>query len=190
MGLFLDGRSLAQRLKGAEELLLEHGYLVRGPLIEKHEVKNPAQLVRFFYDALARYNPQFKMVYAGNVKKDRAIAKKFIEVRIELGSSKARAITECCEFILLLFRYEQFLSLSFPITSMGVLGQESMAWVTERLWQIHEGLNAEVNAAEEARWRSRLYAEQEKERATDDDILTEAKKHMEKVLKRHGKKEE
>ena len=136
----LDGRSLNQRIAEAKELLLEHGYIVKDPVLKKSDVQTPSQLVRFFYDTLARYNPQMKFVFAGNPR-DRGIAKRFIESRISLGSSQERALAECCELIEVLFRYEEYLGLSFKVTSMGVLGQDSMSWVTERLVQIYEGLN-------------------------------------------------
>ena len=185
----IDGRSLAQRIADAKELLVEHGYVVRGPLISKYAVKTPAQLVRFFYDTMSQYNPQFKMIYAGNIQRDRAIAKRLIEARIESGCSKNRAIAECCELITLLFKYEHVLGLSFAITSMGVLGQDSMGWVTEKLWGIFEGVNRAANADDEARWFSRLYAEQEKKNALDEETLLAARNHMNEVLKQHGKKE-
>ncbi len=184
----LDGRSLAQRVAEAKGFLQGQGYLVRGPLITKQEVQTPAQLARFFYDTMALYNPQFKSVYAGNMPKDRAIAKRLIESRMGLGSDRERAVAECCEFIVLLFKYERHLRLSFQVTSMSVLGLESMAWVTERLWQMYEGLHSAVNWEEDARWFETMYREQEE--TIDEAVLADARTRMDKVLKRYGKKEE
>lgn len=185
---FLDGRSLVQRIADAKDFLQEQGYLVRGPLITKQEVQTSAQLTRFFYDTLAQYNPQFKSVYAGNMPKDRAIAKRLIESRMALGSDRKRAAAECCEFVVLLFKYEQHLRLSFQVTSMSVLGLESMAWVTEKLWQMYEGLHSTVNLEEDVRWFEMLYRGQEE--TIDESVLANAKTRMDKVLKRYGKKEE
>ena len=187
MGFFLDGRSREQKIEDAKKLLQENGYVVRGPLLPKHAVQTPAQLVRFFYDVMAQYNPQFTMVYAGNVQKERAVAKRFIESRIDAGSSRERAIEECCELIILLFKYEKYLGLSFPITSMSVFGQESMGWLTERLWQIYVGINDEIEEAEDQRWFDEFYKEQEEN--VSKERLEAAKSRMDKVLKRNAKKE-
>ena len=188
MNLFLDGRSTAQKIGDAKDLLLKHCYLVRVPIIPREDVRNPTQLVQFFYDTLARYHPRFEMVYEGSIKKDRAIAKRFIRARMDLGVSKPRAITECCEFILLLFRYESYLGLSFPVTSMSVFGQESMGWITEKVWQIYEGINTEIDLEEDQLWFDRLYREQEKD--VSEERLTEARDRMDRIRERYGKKEE
>jgi len=188
MNLFLDGRSLAQKVEDAKNLLREQGYLVRGPMLFKHEVQTPSHLVRFFYDMMAQRNPQLEMVYAGNTQKDRAIAKRLIEARIDLGSSRQRAIEESCELIELLFQYEGELGLSFRVTSMSVLGQESMGWVTERLWQIREGLNSAVESELDRKWFDALYLQQENN--ISHSRLLEAQKRMDGVLLRDGKTKE
>lgn len=185
MSSILDGRTLSQKIEDAKRLLLDNGYLVRGPLLKKSDVDTPAKLVRFFYDTLALYNPSFKTVYSGNLHRDRAIAKRLIESRIDVGSGKDRAISECCELITLLFQYEDKLGLGFPITSMGVLGQASMGWVTEKLWQLYEGVNYQVYQHEENEWWSALYKEQENN--IDDDVIRKAKERMDRILERYGK---
>lgn len=187
MKSLLDGRSTDQQIADAKALLLKHGYIVKDPAVPKHEVQTPSQLVRFFYDTMARYNPQFKLVFAGNPK-DRGIAKCFIESRISLGASPERAVAECCELIELLFKYEDCLGLSFKVTSMGVLGQGTMSWVTERLVQIYEGVNRQVNREEEGSWWQALYDHQEAN--VDLDALENARNKMDRILESHAKKEE
>ena len=188
MSLLFDGRTKEQKIADAKRLLQENGYIVRGPVIKQKDVKTAAHLVRFFYDTMGLYNPQFKMVYAGNGKKDRGIAKRFIESRIEAGASSESAISECCALIELLFRYEEDLNLSFKITSMGVLGQDSMAWLTERLWQIYEGADRALNLKEEELWWNQLYEKQEK--VVEIEKLIEARNHMDRILNGYGKKED
>lgn len=187
MNIFLDGRSTRQRIEAAKEFLLEHGYLVRGPIMIRNQVKNSTQLVRFFYDTMVKYRPRLEMVYAGNIKKDRVIAKRLIEARVGLGVSRQRAIAECCEFIIILFQYEDYLGLSFPVTSMSVFGQESMGWVTEKLWHIYEGLNRIIDQEEDQLWFDRIYNEQEKN--ISDESLVKARDKMDRILERYGKEE-
>jgi len=186
MAPLLDGRSLLQRLKEAKDLLQEHGYVVKGPLASKYKVQTAPQLVHFFYDTLALYNPQFKLVFSGNPK-DRAIAKRMIESRTEQGASRERAVVECCELITLLFKYEEALGLTFKITSMGVLGHEKMAWVTERLLQIYEGVNRQVSQEEEYIWWQSLYDRQEQ--GVDEFKLENARIKMDKILERYAEEE-
>lgn len=184
----LDGRTLEQKIEDAKKLLQENGYSVKGPLICSSEVKTPAQLVRFFYDTMARYNPQFKMVYSGNTKKDHSIAKRMIEGRIEAGSTMDRALSECCMLVETLFKYEEHVGLNFKVTSMGVFGLDSMAWVTERLWEIYEGVNRQVSRHEEQKWWDELYKKQEI--TYNESGLTEARKKMDRILKRYAEEKE
>lgn len=185
MSLILDGRSQEQKIADAIELLQENGYLVRGPLLKKNEVKTPAQLVRFFYDTLMRYRPDRDYGHTANSQRDRGIAKQLIESRQSTGVSKARAVQESCEIIELLFEYEPLLHLSRPITSMNVLGQDRLGWITERLLGIKEGLDNEATAIEDALYFDKLSREQEK--IVDVIRLTEARERMDKVLERYAK---
>ena len=184
MNPVLDGRSLQQKVDDAIELLREQGYLVRGPLLSRTNVKTPAQLVRFFYDTLSRYRPDRQYGHAGSKQRDRAIAKQFIEARKSTGVSKARALQECCDLIELLFEHEPLLHLSRPITSMGVLGQDRLGWITERLVGIKEGLDNEAAAAEDALYFERLSRKQEN--VVDTERLSKARKRMDKVLERYA----
>jgi len=181
-----DGRSKKKKIADAIDLLQSNGYVVRGPLIRKSEVQTPSQLVRFFYDTLAKYNPEFKMVFSGNPK-ERGIAKRFIESRVSLGVSQDRAVGECCDLIELLFKYERYLGLNFKITSMGVLGQENMSWVTERLVQIYEGVNAQVTQDEESKWWQELYDSQENNVSVKK--LEDARNKMDRILSNYAQKE-
>ena len=187
MFAILDGRTKEQKLADAKSLLIENGYLVKDPPLEKYNVKTLPQLVRFFYDVMAQHNPKFKTVYAGNNKKDCAIARKLIEARTDLGCSKERAYIECCKFIEILFSHEPYIGLSFPITSMSVLSQDSMSWVVEKVWHIYEGIHNEVSKDEESAWLDGIYRQQEKEISERSD--EEAVKQLDEVIERYGKSE-
>ena len=183
---FLDGRSLEQRIADAIDLLKENGYMVRGPLTKKTNVKTVAHLITFFYDTLLKYRPDRKYGYGSPTKKDRGLVAQFIASRQATGVSRGRAIQECCELIDLLFRYEHILGLSRPITSLSVLGQEKFGWVTERLLGIKAGVDGEATAEEDAKYFDQLYRQQEKK--VDLKKLEEAKTRMDEVLKRYAKK--
>ena len=157
----LDGRSKEQQIEEAKRLLMENGYLVRGPLLCPARVRTPSDLVRFFYDKMVEYNPGYRMAYSGSKKRDLDIAKKFIASRQVTGISKKRALFEACTLIDCLFKYEDCLNLHSPITSTAVLGQDNMAWVTEKLIDICNGFNRTVNREEDQRWFDAFYRYQE-----------------------------
>jgi hypothetical protein len=184
----LDGRSTAQKVEEAIKFLQEHGYVVRGPLLLKDSVKTPAHLVRYFYDTLTKYRPNNITIYGGNPARDRSIAKELIEARKKTGCSRQRAVTESCEIIDLLFKYEDRVGLTQTVASMVVLGQNKMGWVTEKLLQIRENLDRSLTKEENARYFQQLYAEQE--RNVRQDAITEARNKMDEVLENYGKKEE
>lgn len=186
MNLLLDGRSQDQKIEEAISLLRENGYLVRGPLPTRTEVKTAAQLVRFFYDTLLKYRPDREYGHTGSSQRDRGIAKQLIESRKATGVSRARALQESCDIIELLFEYESLLHLSRPITSINLLGQDRLGWITERLLAIKEGLDNEATAAEEALYFERLARTQET--IVDEERLSKAKERMDKVLERYAEK--
>jgi len=176
-GFFLDGRSLEQKIADAKQLLLDSGYIVRGPILHKSEINTPSKLVDFFYDRLALYNPDLKAMYSSNKKRDLFIAKEFIESRIEAGLNKKYAIAESCSLIDFLLQKEPLLHLPFKITSMSVLGQNGMSWVTKKLLDVYNGFNGSVLAEEDQLWFDKIYKEQEKKDLTEKE-LAEVKKRL------------
>lgn len=183
----LDGRSPAQRIQEAIDLLKDNGYVVRGPMVMRGHVKTPTHLVNYFYDTLARYRPSSVTIYAGNMTRDRALAKSLIASRQKTGCSKKRAVVESCELIDLLFKYEEHVGLSGTVSSMAVLGQDRMGWVTEKLLQIREDLDRSLMREEDARFFQRMYKSQEEN--VEQLQLEAARKHMDEVLSKYGKKE-
>ena len=159
--LDIEGRTPEQREEQYVLYLQERGYVVRPPLNKSTDIKTPAGLVKFFYNTMAFFSPQTHMVYVGDQKKDLSTAKKFIEVRRSTGVNRQRAITECCELIGFLFKFEGNLGLNFKVTSMSVLGQGTMAWFTEKLISAYNGLNKEVEDSRERLWLENMYNEQE-----------------------------
>lgn len=186
MSLF-DGRSKQQRIEDAKKLLLDNGYLVREPLLEITDVKDPSQLVRFFYDRMLFYNPKRRMSAVADPR-DKRVAQKFIESRIDTGISKERALIECCILIDILFKYEDDLGISYHITNMGLLGNDKMSWVVERLWRIYESLDAEINNSKEQNWWETFYKKQEE--TISEERLLAARQRMDRILSDYAKDKE
>jgi len=187
IGIGLDGRSLTQRVAECIEFLKEQGYAVRGPFKRKTDVKTPAHLVRYFYDVLTKYRPDSVTMYGGNRSKDLVIAKDLISARVKSGCSKQRAIAESCTVIDLLFKYEDRLGLTFIVSSMSVLGQGKLSWVTERLLHINEGLDKQLAKDENEVYFQELFLKQsENVKQRDLDV---ARDKLDKILESHGKKE-
>lgn len=172
----LDGRSEEQKIKEAIELLRDKGYTIIEPMGEVDFVKTTSQLVKFFYATLHRYKPDCQYAYSKSSKRDLAIAKSLVDSRVNAGSSRSRAIQECCAIIEALFKYESLLNLSFEVTSFSALGQDKMSWVTEKVLTILNNLDREVNAAVNEEWQSQLY--QAQENAVPEDQVEKAKKRL------------
>jgi len=119
------------------EYLKECGYKVVAPVLVTYKnIKNVNELVRFFY-VLVDYHYPSPMGYYRNISKDRAIAKRFVENRVEASQiSKEDAIKECAFMIESLFKYADEFKFKNNPTSFGIFGQESMGWVTEKLVHI------------------------------------------------------
>lgn len=187
MNPLFDGRSTEKKIQDAKTLLEDNGYLVRGPLILRKDIKGPADLLKFFYDRMAFYNPNMLLPYSDSRKRDLGIAKNVIEARQAQGVSKVRAIGECCELIENLFKYEKYLGLNFKVTSMSVLGQEALGWITDKLIDIINGYNTEIEAEKEILWFEEFYNKQE---ATPNErFVAEANKLL-GIEEDDGKKEE
>lgn len=173
---FLEVCSEQQKIDEAKQLLLDNGYLVRGPLLVGIGVKTPSDLVRYFYDKLMYHNPDFRIGYHGERKRDLKIARNFIEARKKTGLGKDRALVECCILIDILFRYESYLGLSFKVSSMNVLGQEQFSWVTDKLVDIYNGINIDIALENEQIYFERLYFKQEEE--LEEDLVKQANKRL------------
>lgn len=172
----LDGRSEEQKIQEAIELLRDRGYTIIEPIGEVSFVKTTPQLVKFFYATLHKYKPNCQYAYSKSSKRDLAIAKSFIDSRVSAGSSRHRAIHECCGIIEALFKYESRLNLNFEVTSFSALGQDKMSWITEKIVTILNNLDREVNAAVNEEWYSQLYQAQES--TVPEEQVEKAKKRL------------
>lgn len=192
MKLFNDGRSIEQKIEDAISLLRDYGYSVRPPSLTKAQLdavpesKYLLTIVRYFYEKLVEYNTEYRLQYSGNMKRDLGIAKAFLESRELTGISKKAAFLQCCEIIGNLFTYQHLLGLNNPITSMSILNQTvATAWVTEKLLDICNNINRDLEEVKEEFWFDSLYDEQERNR--DSKLLDSSIEKMDKYLETYGK---
>lgn len=70
--------------------------------------------------------------------RDRALAKRFVEARMEAsGLDKESALNECFLIIRTVFRHEDDFNFTLPF-SFGMFGQKKCGWITEKALQILE----------------------------------------------------
>ena len=113
------------------------GYNVIKRIEPNHKnVKNSNDLVQFFYALVDCYYPS-PIGYYRNLGKDRKIAKRFVESRMEMaGVDKETAVRQCAVIIEALFKHVNEFNFKDAPINFGIFGQESMGWVTEKLIQL------------------------------------------------------
>lgn len=125
-GLFLDEASLAEVCK---EFLLYKGYKIISPIIVATDVKKIDDLIHYFYNTLRFKHPDLYSVER-NKKKDRHIAKLFIESRQKAsGIKRPAAIQECLLIIDTVFSNEDVFSFR-QTPNFSIFGQDKLEWVT------------------------------------------------------------
>jgi len=113
-----------------KEFLLESGYRVVRPLKPRFKAIREDDLFHLFYDRLKYHHPD-SSVYS-NLKRDRAIASRFVKARMELGDvDKKYALNECAEIILTVFEHEDEFNFNLPLT-FEMFGQANCAWITAK----------------------------------------------------------
>lgn len=150
--------------KNCKQFLLELGYKVVSPINHRFKAKKIEDLFNLFYDRLNYYHPDMAGVYR-NIDRDRKIASKFVEARMEAnGINKEQALGECAEIILNVFEYEEEFNFNLPLT-FEMFGQASCGWITDKAVQI-------INREKE-----------KKDKAIVDKMID---KYNEGYIKKHG----
>jgi hypothetical protein len=156
-----DHKGLA---KVCKKLLIFMGYKVVNPVKRVFKVKNINDLITLFYAYLDYKHPELAGTHR-NIKKDRAIAKRFLEARMEIGSlNKEYALDECAQIIKIIFDREPDFNFTIPL-SFEIFGQQALGWITKKAVEF-------MNAEKESKEQKLVEAIQEK--------------HIEKYLKEHG----
>ena len=123
----------AKKIEKYREFLIEKGFRVENPPKSlKFNIKTLDELINFFYSRMSLKHPDLKLVKR-NFGRDRKIASAFVKSRMEKGINRQRAYSESAELIEILFREEERFKFKYPVTSIGILGQKNLRWVTEKL---------------------------------------------------------
>lgn len=168
-----------RKIKEYKEYLIEKGFRVEDPPESyKFNITTLVELVNFFYQKMSRKYPDLKQIKR-NFGRDRAIAKRFVDSRMESGINRLRALNEAAELIEILFKYEEDFKFKYPVQSIGILGQKNLRWVTDKL----ERKWIEDKAREKAR-KLRTFNEQ-LEKAQETELKINQDSHeaeLEKIL--------
>ncbi|RLG43554.1 MAG: hypothetical protein DRN81_06315 [Thermoproteota archaeon] len=170
------------------EFLKGLGYSIRPPMAYPFKINKLDELIAMFYMLEKDIYDAHLLPYS-NVKRDRAIAKSFVERRMkDDGISKSTAMQQCALIIRTVFRHPEIFKFETPPT-FGVFGQGDMGWVTERAIQIiNKDIAKEaVTAAERA---ANKMTEKIEEVYVDIGFSAEQLDAFRKRLEeQHGKKE-
>lgn len=131
-----DPKKVAKVCKG---FLIFMGYKVVDPIEKTFNVKNINDLITLFYAYLDYKHPELADSHR-NIKKDRAIAKRFLEARMEIGNlNKEYALDECAGIIKTIFDREPEFNFTIPL-SFEIFGQQALGWITKKAVEL---MNAE-----------------------------------------------
>lgn len=115
--------------------LKEHGYSVRPPMTYSLKITKLDDLITTFYMLEKGIYDEHLLPYS-NVKRDRAIAKSFVERRMQDdGITRKTALQQCGLIIQSVFRHPEIFKFETPPT-FGVFGQAEMGWITDRAIQV------------------------------------------------------
>lgn len=118
-----------------KDFLLDLGYKVVNPISYKFKATRIDDLFNLFYERLEYYHPEMTGSYR-NLKRDRAVASRFVEARVKAsGISEKHALSECAEIILTVFEYENDFNFNLPLT-FEMFGQANCGWITDKAVQI------------------------------------------------------
>jgi hypothetical protein len=151
-------------LEACKKLLIFKGYKVVDPIKKVFNVRHIDDLIALFYAFLDYKHPELAGTHR-NLKKDRAIAKRFLEGRMEVGSlNKELALDECAQIIKTIFDREQDFNFTIPL-SFEIFGQQVAGWITKKAVEL-------MNEEREGRLKKITEEIQEK--------------HNREYLKKHG----
>ena len=140
--LSTDNESLA---KVCKKFLIHMGYKVIDPIKYTYNVEKLDDLFDLFY-ALLEYNHPELIDAHRNMNRDRALAKRFLDARMEAGNlNKKQALCECAEIIKTVFDREDDFNFNLPL-SFEMFGQQSAGWITKKAIDI---MNSEKEKRDE-----------------------------------------
>jgi hypothetical protein len=170
------------------KFLRGQGFSVREPMAYPVKIGKLDDLLTVFYGTLRGiYEANFIPYY--NEKKDRAIAKKFVENRVEHdGVDYKTALQQCGLIIQTIFDHPDIFKFDTPPT-FGIFGQAGMGWVTDRAVQIMNKKVAKDAATATERAANKMSEEIEKKCPKMGFSLDELQAIRNKLEVQNGKKE-
>jgi len=186
--LFGNKKMFAEKsIKVCVELLKGQDYSVRPPMGHPVKITKLDGLITMFYGFLRNTYEPHLLPYS-NEKRDRAIAKAFVEGRVKTDMiSRNAALQQCGLIIQTIFKHPEIFKFDTPPT-FGILGQKEMGWVTDRAVQL---INKEIAKDKEI---SLERAVDEMTKKIEESYrmgysLDELVAIQKKLEERHGKKE-
>jgi hypothetical protein len=153
------------------DFLKSKGYKVYKPSrYTYNNVKHIDDLIEFFYKLYYLKHPHNMSISRQSLKKERAIAKSFVDSRMKAGGlSKQLAMSECCEIIQTFFDFEEHFKFdgSIPLTFI-IFGQDNFKWVTEKAVSIINNRERLIAEKEHIKIHDELYERYNSE--PDDEI--------------------
>ncbi len=127
--LSVDNESLAKTCK---KFLIHMGYKVIDPIKYTYpNIKKLDDLFDLFYNLLEYNHPELVDAHR-NMNRDRALAKRFLDSRMDAGNlNKKQALCECAEIIKTVFDREDDFNFNLPL-SFEMFGQQSAGWITKK----------------------------------------------------------
>ena len=117
------------------EWLKDRHYSVRPPIGYPVKITKLDEIISMFYDFLSTAY-QKHLLPPSNIMRDRAIAKAFIEKRMEADKiSRKDAMQQCALIVQTVLRTPEVFKFETPPT-FGIFGQAEMGWITERAIKI------------------------------------------------------
>ena len=169
------------------EWLRARGHSVRPPMGHPVKIKKLDELISMFNGFLDKIYDKHLLPYS-NDKKDRVIAKAFVENRMKQDKiSYETALQQCGLIIQTVFTRKDVFRFENPPT-FGIFGQAEMGWVTDRAIQLinKEITKDEVTKTERAVDRMTEKIEEKYQMGRSLDELKEISKKLED---QYGKKE-
>lgn len=122
------------------------GYKIATPKVFKVKIKDTNALIEYFYNLLNKDLKEYTT--SCNEIKDKSIAKRFVESRMEAtGASKEYALNECGEIITTIFEHKEEFNFKYAL-SFSIFGQVNTKWITDKAIRI---MNEKLRKKEEVR---------------------------------------
>ena len=130
---------IGPRFNWVDELCVEwlryRSYSVRPPISYPVKITKSDEIISMFYGFLNNTYEKH-LLPPSNIKRDRAIAKSFIEKRMEADKiSRKDAMQQCAMIVRIVLKTPEVFKFETPPT-FGIFGQAEMGWVTERAVKI------------------------------------------------------